>query len=257
MKLIKNLSWIMILAVSLFFSGCSKKDKSTSDNPSGTNNYTAPAITNDTLIKIPSQMEDKANNGSDYNLTLGVAQIDIINALSTGLSDAFVYDQSTIDGWSSSKNSDGSVSYSWKYLYYTVTLTTYNSKSESWWRYEEDSLSYSLPLYYIDNKGTSGETDWFTKNSFSAPLDSVWKDTWTKNNGVYNSTFLGFGDANMVDTKYVSVSNADKSGSLDVYELDDNNHLYHSWNYVWDKNGVGSYTNYDTDGTTVLVTGTF
>ena len=129
MKLIRNLSWCMILAVSLFFSGCSKKDKS-SNNPTGTNSYMAPTFANDTLIKIPSQMEEKSASGTDFALTAGVTQIDVINGLSTDLSGAFIYDQSTMDGWTSSKNSDGSVSYSWKYFTLSFIITEYNSKSE-------------------------------------------------------------------------------------------------------------------------------
>lgn len=256
MKMLKNLSWVVAMIVLSFFAGCSKKSDTTS--PSSIN-YVAPTLAKDTLIKIPSTMADKANSGNDVNLSIGVSEIDLVNAFSTGLAGAFFYDQSTIDGWGSIKNSDGSTSYTWKYLQYTVKLTYFYSASESWWKYEEDSSSYSYPLYYIDDKGTSGETDWYAKSSFNAPtVATVYKDVWSKSNGTYNSTFNFYSsDGSTINTQFVSVSNSDRSGNLKVYTLNDSNQLVLQWYYVWDSAGGGSYTNYAADGVTVNFSGTF
>ena len=106
MKLIKKVFWNGLFITTILLSGCSKKDNNT--NPSGSNDYVEPTFANDTLIKIPSEMRDKAENGGDYNLTWGVAQIDLINFWTSDLSKAFFYDQSEMDGWASTKNSDGS-----------------------------------------------------------------------------------------------------------------------------------------------------
>jgi hypothetical protein len=256
MKPIKNLGWSAILILSLMFVACSK---SSDNNPStGNNNYVAPTLAKDTLIKIPGEMETKANNGSDYNLTMGVAQIGIVNAFTSGLSSAFFYDQTSMDGWKSSGNSDGSTSYSWNYLQYQVKLTYYHSDSESWWKYEQDSASYSYPFYYISDKGTSGEIDWYSKDYFKSPSVLIYKDVWNISNNVKNSTFTIYKqDGTTVETQYVTTSNADKSGTLKVYDLNNSAQLVLQWYYVWDKNGSGSYTNYKSDGTTVNFTGTF
>jgi hypothetical protein len=253
MKLTSKLFWsVMLLA--FVFAGCSKKNDSTSSG--GSIDYVAPTLAKDTLIKIPSAMETKAQ--SDYNLASAVAQINLVNAFSTGLSSAFFYDNTTMEGWASKKNSDGSTTYSWKYLQYTVWLTYYHSSSESWWKYGEDSASYSLPFYYKDDKGISGETDWYDQNNFKGNSHLAYKDTWTKSGTTYNSTFNWYdNDGTTITTQYVSTSNADESGTLNVFEQNSTNKsLYKSWGYIWDKNGNGTYTNYNENGT-VSFTGTF
>ncbi|HEY4785002.1 MAG TPA: hypothetical protein VIH57_03090 [Bacteroidales bacterium] len=255
MKHVSNLWWAGIFILPLMFTECSKS----TDSPStGNNNYVAPTLAKDTLVKIPDRMQTKAESGSDYNLTLGVTQINFVNAFTTTLSGAFFYDQTTIDGWQSSGNSDGSTSYTWQYLQYKIKLTYYHSESESWWKYEEDSASYSYPLYYVDDKGTSGEIDWYGQENFKSPSVLIYKDVWTISNNVKNSTFTIYNsDGTTVNTKYVTVSNADKSGTLKVYSLNGSHQLVQQWYYVWDKTGAGSYTNYQSDGTTVNFTGTF
>jgi hypothetical protein len=255
MKTTKNLMWIGIISFMLIFVGCKKSDTDTPEKF----DYKTPTLAKDTLIKIPDAMVTKANSGSDYNLAIGVAQINLVNVLSTGLSSAFYYNQSTVDGWNATKNSDGSVTYNWKYSQYTIKLTYYNSASESWWKYEEDSASFSYPLYYIEDKGTSGETDWYNQPYFKSAKKLAYKDLWTKAaNGAYSSTFNWYGDDGVtVETQYVSTSNPDKSGTLKIYQLNNSKNLVLEWSYTWDKAGNGSYTNYDSDGTTVVTTGTF
>ena len=253
MKATVNRLWVLIIVLVVCFAGCSKK----SDSHSGSNVYISPTLAKDTLIKIPDQMVTKSN--TDMNLYEGVLGIDLVNVFSTGLSGAFIYDQSTVDGWAATKNSDGSTSYAWNYLQYTVKLTYYHSGSESWWKYEEDSASYSFPLYYIDDKGTSGETDWYGQEYFKSKQLLAFKDIWTKSGDTNNSTFSIYStDGTTVSTQYVSTSKTDKSGTLKVYGQ--NNYtgpLVQQWYYVWDKTGSGSYIHYKADGTTIDFQGTF
>jgi hypothetical protein len=238
------------------FVGCSKSKDSNPSN--GNNTYVAPTLAKDTLIKIPEPMRTKAENG-DYTLAAGIAQIDFVNAFSSGLTGAFFYDQSTINGWNATSNNDGSVSYTWSALQYKVKLTYYHSSSESWWKYEEDSASYSYPFYYVSDKGTSGETDWYSQSGFKGQSYTVYKDVWSIANNIKTSTFNIY-DTNStnIETQYVSISNPDKSGSLKIYNRI-NSQLVLQWYYVWDKNGAGTYTKYQDDGTTIdnSMSGTF
>lgn len=257
MKPLRNLIWSSLLILPLLFVACSKSSDNKPSN--GTNTYVAPTLAKDTLIKIPTAMEDKANSGSDANLTMGVAQINVVNTFTTGLSGAFFYDQTTVDGWQSSANSDGSTSFTWKYMQYQVKLTYYHSGAESWWKYEEDSASYAYQFYYINDKGTSGEIDWYNQEYFKSPKVLVYKDTWSVSNNIKSSTFNIYkSDGTTIDTQYQSVSNPDKSGTLKIYSYNDNtSQLVLQWYYVWDAAGNGSYTNYDSDGTTINFNGTF
>ena len=255
MKPILHLFWKLIIVFAICCSGCSKKSDTTS--PSGTNDYKSPALAKDTLIIIPDQMRTKS--ATDANLYMGVLEIDLVNTFTSGLSGAFIYDQSSVDGWISSKNSDGSTSFSWNYMQYTVKLTYYKSTGESWWKYEEDSASFSYPLYYIDDKGTSGETDWYGQEYFKSKPLLVYKDVWSKTADTKNSTFSWYGsDGTTVTSQYVSTSKTDKSGTLKTYgQNNDTGPLVLQWSYVWDKNGAGSYIEYKPDGTTINLQGTF
>jgi hypothetical protein len=255
MKPTLHLFWKVLIVCVFCCTGCSKKSDTTS--PSGTNDYASPTLAKDTLIKIPDQMRTKST--TDMNLYLGVLEIDIVNTFTSGLSEAFIYDQSTVNEWASSKNSDGSTSYSWNYMQYTAKVTYYHSTSESWWKYEEDSSSFALPLYYINDNGTSGEIDWYGQEYFKSKSLLAYKDLWTKTTDTKNSTFSWYGsDGTTVTTQYVSTSKTDKSGTLKVYgQNNSTGPLVLQWSYVWDKTGSGSYIQYKPDGITVLLQGTF
>jgi hypothetical protein len=252
MKMLKNLLFGAILIALVLSAGCSK----TNDTPKNSINYTSPTIAKDTLVILPSQIEAKETAGN-YNLYELSTAATIINVFSTGLSGAFIYDPSQETGWQTTKNSDGSYSYGWTYLQYTVKLTYYSSSSESWWKYEEDSASYNHVLYYIDDKGSSGETDWYGGNSFKQPSYVALKDTWTKSGTTFNSTFNFYAsDGVTITNQYVSTSNADKSGTMKIYgQNNSTGPLVLQWDFTWDKNGSGNYTEYNSDGTTV--SGTF
>ncbi len=249
----QSLSSLLLLAV-LMLTGCSKSDNTPS---SSSNNYKEPTLASDTLLNLPSQIETKAN--SDYNLINLTLAATLVNGYSSSLYGAFFYNQGTIDGWRSTKNSDGSTSYNFNYGQYGVKLTYFQSSSDSWWKYEYDSLSYSQTLYYIDDKGTSGEVDWYNFTSFKTPSVLALKDTWNKSGTTKNSTFNIYDtDGTTVTNQYVSASNADKSGTLYIYgQNDSTGPLVLQWYYMWDSTGSGSYTEYDTDGTTILNTNTF
>jgi hypothetical protein len=257
MRKTKTVLWNLFLILAFLLVGCSKDKKSKDDN-STTIDYVSPTLAKDTLIKIPAAMRTKAESGSDINLTIGVAQVDVVNAYSSALSTAFVYDKSSMDGWIVTKNLDGSKTYSWKYLEYTVKLTYYHTLTESWWKYEEDSASYALPFYYINDKGTSGEITWYQQQNFKGQSRPIYKDIWTKSGTTYNSTFnLYQNDGSTIDVQYVSVSNGDKSGTLKVYGLNTADTLVLQWEYAWDAAGSGTYKKYKDDGTTTDFTGTF
>jgi hypothetical protein len=244
----------ILISVIFLLDGCSK-----TETPSTTSKttYVAPTLAKDTLINIPQNMIDKSK--SDGNLYAGVFAITEVNLLSSGLASAFFVNESTMSGWQSTNNSDGSTSFSWKYLYLQIKLTYYNTSSEKWWKFEYDSASYKLPLYYIDDKGTSGETVWYNQEFFKGPQITAYKDTWTKTGTTYNSTFNFYDttDGATINSQFVSVSNADKSGTLTVYEQNDyTGPLIKSWYYTWTSAGTGSYIFYNTDGT-VNYQGTF
>jgi hypothetical protein len=178
MKMMKTFLWSILLISAVAFIGCSKDDDSkdsddsndsgTTTTTTGGKDYVAPTLAKDTLIKIPATMREKSDNGGDFNLSMGVIQIDMVNAFSSQLTGAFFYDETSTKNWQSTKNSDGSKSYTWKYLQYAYKLTYYHSASESWWKYEMDSSTYAYPYYYIQDKGTSGKTEWYSQSNYKA-----------------------------------------------------------------------------------------
>ena len=254
MKTFRNLLWSVFLVVLVFFSGCKKSDDGT---PTGGTAYVAPSLAKDTLINLPSQITTKA--GSDGNLYILTSTAAIIDVYSSDLSTAFIYDQSTVNGWTPTANSDGSTSYTFSYLNFAVKLTYFSSSSDSWWKYEYDSASYSHPIYFIDDKGTSGETDWYNATNFKSPSVLALKNVWTKSGATTNSTLSLYNDDGItINTQYVSTSNTDKSGTLNIYEqINSTGPLVLRWNFIWDSTGSGSYTHYDTDGTTIIDSSTF
>jgi hypothetical protein len=255
-KVIKLLIWSALLSVALLFTACSKNDSST---PASENNsYSAPTLTKDTVIKLPGEITTKENNGN-YNLVSLITAASIVNSYTNGLSSFFIYNQSDMNGWASTKNSDGSTSYSFSYLQYAVKLTYYSSSNDSWWKYEYDSASYSYLLYYIEDKGSSGETDWYSQSYYNSTSVLATKDVWTKSGGTINSTFNIYNsDGTTISSQYVSTSNTDMSGTLKIYvQNGDSGTLVLEWYYVWDSSGSGTYTYYYSDGITVNTTGSF
>ena len=256
MKRVTKIIGNMLLVTSLFLSYCSKKE----DTPAtGNINYTGPSIAKDTLVKLPDQIQAKEDNGN-YNLIQLTSSANIINIEATGLSGIFFYDESVMKDWESSKNSDGSNTYKFKYAQFQISLTYYKSSTESWWKYSYDSASYSYPLYYVDDKGTSGEVDWYAKNgSFKSKTVTYIKGTWTKSGTTINSVFNFYSsDGATLQNQYKATSNADKSGTLEYYtQPGGSGSLVLQSKFVWDKTGSGSYINYDSDGTTITSSGTF
>ena len=252
--IIHPLSSLLLLAV-LMLTACSKSDNT--KPASSSNTYKEPTLASDTLINLPSQIASKAN--SDYNLSILTSTAALVNTYSSSLYGAFYYDQNIIDGWKATNNSDGSTSYTFDYLQYAVKLTYYSSSGESWWKYGYDSLTYSQTLYYIDDKGTSGEVDWYNLTTFKSPTALALKDTWNKSGTTTNSTFNMYDtDGTTITNQYVSTSNADKSGTLNIYgQNNSTGPVVLQWHFNWDSTGSGSYTEYDTDGTTVINTNTF
>jgi hypothetical protein len=67
-----------------------------------------------------------------------------------------------------------------------------------------------------------------------------------------------FNEEQAVETEYVSTSNADKSGTLKIYQLNsETKALKLTWDYKWNAAGTGTYVNYQEDGTTVNFKGDF
>ena len=254
MKTLTNSLFVIVLFGAIA-SSCSKSDNSPGKSSVS---YTEPALAKDSLVKIPSAINTKATSNLNlYNLTISTS---FVNTFSSGLAAAFIYDQNTVDGWKSTSNSDGSTTYSFSYLQFGVNLTYYQSTGNSWWKYSYDSASYTMPIYYIQDKGTSGEIDWYNwGNNYKSTSILALKDTWTKSGSTTNSTFNEYeNDGVTLLNQYVSTSNADRSGSMNI--LGQNSPgaaLQMQWKYTWNSNGTGTYTRYDTDGTTVLSSGTF
>lgn len=255
MKTLTNFLLVIAILIGTIVSSCKKSDSSPSTKPAS---YAEPTLAKDSLIKIPNAINTKAtSNISVSDLAISAS---FVNTFSSGLAAAFVYDQNTVNNWKSTNNSDGSTTYSFSYLQFTVNLSYYQSTGNSWWKYSYDSASYSMPIYYIQDKGANGEIDWYNwGNSFKNTSRLALKDTWNKSGSTTNSTFNQYeNDGVTLLNQYVSTSNTDRSGSMNI--LGQNSPgaaLQMQWKYTWNSNGTGTYTHYDTDGTTVISSGSF
>ena len=256
MKALKKIIFASFVLGALLFTGCTKTS-TTDGNTTGANDYVAPAIAKDSLVKIPLQLVNKEQNG-DYSLIYLILGETFINTYSTSLAGWFLYDQSSMSGWNSKKNSDGSTTYSWKYFTFSVNLIYFHSSSESWWKYQYDSASYKYTYCYVDDKGTSGEVDFYSKAYFKQDDKLAIKDSYTKSGSTTNSTFLIYNPDASVSERYDAVSNSDRSGTMKIYtQINSAGTPVLQYFYTWDKYGVGSYTTYGPDGTTVSGTGTY
>jgi len=260
MKTAKRLLWIVILGMAISFNACKK-----STTGPGTNaNYLAPNLVKDTIVKLPPQIATKESTllstGDTLGITLAVLVNDAeeVNGFSTILSAYFFIIPSDYPGSSTTKNSDGSTSFTWTYGGEGITLKYYNSSGESWWEYSADSSSYSKEWFYVDDKTSSGEIDMYNYQSFKSPANLVYKCTWSISGTATSYTAYFYSYDGSVYLKTTGTSNADKSGNMTVYDQNINtNALVEQYMFTWTKTGTGSYQAFNLDGMTNISQGSF
>jgi len=274
MKTILKVILAYLMCLALLSTGCKKDSPSKASDSDTTKNdvnkdttknttidYTSPSIAKDSLVKIPKPLLDKYNNDGNYNLISLIVGETLINTYSSQLANYFNYDKDSQSGWTQTKNTDGSTTYKWTYpgFAYSILLTYFKSSSESWWKYEEDSASYKYLLYYVSDKGTSGEVDWYTKTYFKDADKLAFKDSYTKSGSSTNSTFTIYSSQSGIETeRFEASSNTDRSGTMKIYtQIGETGAPVLQWNYTWDLKGVGTYISYKADGSTVDTSGSF
>jgi hypothetical protein len=253
----KNLLMCMFVLLTALFFAC-KKDTTVSPNAS----YLAPSLVKDTLINLPQSLITKASTnlgkGND-TLYLLVEYATIANAESIILSGVFFINPVLFPGSKETSNSDGSTTFTYNNnAGEGISLSYYNTSSESWWKYVIDSASYSKQWYYVDNKGTSGETDSYNFANFKSPTVLSFKDIWSVSGNTTSATISFYNNDGTLYEQFVSTSSTNQSGSITVYiQNNDTGPVVKQWYYTWTSTGTGNYIYYQSDGVTISAKGTF
>ncbi|MFZ1080389.1 MAG: hypothetical protein WAO19_00520 [Candidatus Kryptoniota bacterium] len=227
---------ILVLAA-MFVAGCSKSS-------STGNNSTAPALKAPTFAG-PSSTSTTADTSAGYLYASTYANI--FTAYSESFTEYFVGTGTqsgnswtwteTANGitgtWTATSTSSG---YNWSLvLNGSNGTTTYNN--------------FTIVSGTESTNGSSGSWTLYYENETTAEFGVTWS---TDANGVVTGTIVSNDSSGTAVQKDVITENPNKSGELKEYA----GGTVLTWDIIWNANGSGSYTEWNTDGT-VEATGTW
>lgn len=247
MKRMNRVLFASVFLTSMLFFGCSKS----SDNTTSTPNYVKPAF-RDTLITVPAAMESYTYDNNMY----GAMSYSFIQGMNVyGLYGSIFYDVANENDLKATKNSDGSITYTW-YSYSGVSLNMIYSSSNgtSSWTYQVDSAGKKYNVCKDTETASGGTFIWYQDENNTPGAQY----TWTVSNQVTTATLKTFkSDGTTVEEQWDAVSNPDKSGTLNIKVLNSSDALAFGYQIAWDSTGHGTFKSYDPDNGTELTNETF
>lgn len=236
-----------VFLTSMFFLGCSKSSDTTTSTPA----YVKPAF-RDTLIVVPPAMESYTYDNNMY----GAMSYGLIQGMNVyGFYGSIFYDVANENDLKATKNSDGSITYTW-YSYGGVSLNMVYSSSNgtSSWTYEVDSAGHKYNICKDTETSSGGTFIWYQDENNTKGAEY----TWTISNQVNTATLKTYkSDGTTVEGQWDAVSNPDKSGTLNIKVLNSNDVLAYGYQITWDSTGHGTFKSIDPDNGAILSNETF